>query len=113
MEIERIAIVGAGTMGHGIAQVCASHGHPVSLIDIAPEQLARALVAIRASVEKLHDKGRLSAEQRDAALNNVTTSTPVTSNVYKEPFLLMAASSRNRPHTVLLAAKLPTTNTRI
>jgi 3-hydroxybutyryl-CoA dehydrogenase len=75
MEIERIAVVGAGTMGHGIAQVCASHGHLVSLIDIEPEQLARALVAIRASVEKLCDKGRLSAEQRDAALNNVTIST--------------------------------------
>jgi 3-hydroxybutyryl-CoA dehydrogenase len=45
------------------------------LIDIAAEQLERALGSIRKSVEKLHGKGRLSDEQRDAALENITTST--------------------------------------
>ena len=71
----RIAVVGAGTMGHGIAQVCATFGYLVSLIDVVPAQLSRALGAIEASVGKLHAKGRLSGEQRDAALHNITTST--------------------------------------
>ncbi len=75
MEIQHIAVVGAGTMGHGIAQVCATHGYRVTLIDIVPEQLERALAAIRKSVEKLHAKGRLSDEQREAALSNIATAT--------------------------------------
>ncbi len=73
MEINHIAVIGAGTMGNGIAQVCATHGHPVTLIDVAPEQLERATAAINKSVEKLHSKGRLTDEQREAALANIST----------------------------------------
>ncbi len=77
MDIKKIAIIGAGTMGHGIAQVCATTGYRVTLIDVAPEQLERALASISRSVEKLHSKGRLSDEQREAALTNVTTASEV------------------------------------
>ncbi|MBE9506688.1 MAG: 3-hydroxybutyryl-CoA dehydrogenase [Chloroflexi bacterium] len=73
MDIKHIAIIGAGTMGHGIAQVCATTGYQVTLIDIVPEQLERALASIRKSVDKLHSKGRLSDEQREAALSNIAT----------------------------------------
>ncbi len=75
MDIKHITVIGAGTMGHGIAQVCAVAGYGVTLIDIAPEQLERALDSIRKSVEKLHSKGRLTDEQRDSALENITAST--------------------------------------
>ncbi len=75
MGIEHIAVVGAGTMGHGIAQVCATTGYEVTLIDIDADQLARALGSIKRSVEKLHRKGRLTDEEREAGLQNVTTST--------------------------------------
>jgi len=75
MGPEHIAVVGAGTMGHGIAQVCATYGHRATLIDIVPEQLERALASIRASVEKLHGKGCLTDAQREAALANVSTAT--------------------------------------
>ncbi len=57
MNIEHIAIIGAGAMGHGIAQVCATTGHQVTLIDVVPEQLERALASIRKSVEKNAHKG--------------------------------------------------------
>ncbi|RLC56319.1 MAG: 3-hydroxybutyryl-CoA dehydrogenase [Chloroflexota bacterium] len=77
MEIEHIAVIGAGTMGHGIAQVCATTGYQVTLIDIVPEQLERALASIRKSVEKLHSKGRISDAQREAALTNITTAAEV------------------------------------
>jgi 3-hydroxybutyryl-CoA dehydrogenase len=77
MDIEHIAVVGAGTMGHGIAQVCATTGYRVTLIDVVPGQLERALASIRKSVEKLHSKGRLTDEQQEAGLTNITTATKV------------------------------------
>ncbi len=78
MDIERIAIIGAGTMGNGIAQVCGATGYQVTLIDVVPEQLERALASINKSVEKLHSKGRLTDEQWEAALANITTASEVT-----------------------------------
>jgi len=74
MGIERIAVIGAGTMGNGIAQVCATSGYQVTMIDVAPEQLERGLANIQKSVDKLHNKGRLTDEQREAAQNITTTS---------------------------------------
>jgi len=77
MDIKKIAVIGAGTMGNGIAQVCAMTGYQVTLVDIVPQQLERAMASIRKSVEKLHSKGRLTDEQREAALTNVTTAAEV------------------------------------
>lgn len=74
MGIKHIAVIGAGTMGHGIAQVCATAGYRVTLVDIVSEQLERALASIRTSVEKFHSKGRLTDEQREAALSNIRPS---------------------------------------
>jgi len=67
MDIDHIFIVGAGTMGHGIAQVAASSGYRVSLMDVAPEQLERAQKSIAKSVDKLLEKGRITEEQKSAA----------------------------------------------
>jgi len=72
-ELQVIGVVGAGTMGSGIAQVCAAHGYRVRLLDVDAAALDRALASIRGSVEKLHGKGKLSDAQRDAALSGITT----------------------------------------
>ena len=77
MGIEHIAVVGAGTMGNGIAQVCATAGYRVTLIDVLPEQLERAMATIHRSVEKLHAKGRLTDAERDAGMTNITTAREV------------------------------------
>jgi 3-hydroxybutyryl-CoA dehydrogenase len=69
MEIREIFVVGAGTMGNGIAQVAATTGYQVTLMDVVPTQLERARAGIGKSVEKLFGKGLLSEAQRDAALN--------------------------------------------
>jgi 3-hydroxybutyryl-CoA dehydrogenase len=75
MDIEHIFIVGAGTMGHGIAQVAAASGYQVSLMDVVPEQLERAQKSIAKSVDKLLEKGRITEEQKSAAQKiAVTTS---------------------------------------
>jgi 3-hydroxybutyryl-CoA dehydrogenase len=69
MGIQNIFVIGAGTMGNGIAQTAAVSGFQVTMMDIAPEQLERARATITRSVEKLFSKERITAEQRDAALN--------------------------------------------
>ncbi len=69
MEIHKIFVVGAGTMGNGIAQIAATSGYQVTVMDVAPEQLARAQAGVAKSVDKLFGKGVLSEAQRDAALN--------------------------------------------
>jgi 3-hydroxybutyryl-CoA dehydrogenase len=71
MDISHIAVIGAGTMGNGIAQVCATAGYRVTLIDIMPEQLERAMASINRSMDKLHSKGHLTDEQRETARTNI------------------------------------------
>jgi 3-hydroxybutyryl-CoA dehydrogenase len=66
-DIQRIGVVGAGTMGHGIAQVAAQSGYDVCLVDVSPEALERGSAAIEKSWGKLVDKGKLDAADRDAA----------------------------------------------
>lgn len=74
-KIHNIGVIGAGTMGHGIAQVAAVSGYPVKLVDIDGAALERGLAAVQKSLDKLVGKGRLEAEVRDAALERLTSST--------------------------------------
>ena len=69
MKIKRIFVVGAGTMGNGIAQVGATSGYQVTLMDVVAEQLGRARNAIAKSTEKLVSKGALSEDQKAAAMS--------------------------------------------
>ena len=73
MEIKKIFVVGSGTMGNGIAQTAAVSGYGVTMMDIDPMALEKAQQTIEKSVTKLFEKERISAEQRDAALNVETT----------------------------------------
>jgi len=74
MEIKKIFVVGAGTMGNGIAQTAAVSGFLVTMMDVDPAALDRAQQTIQKSVSKLFEKERITAEQRDSALQVVTTS---------------------------------------
>ena len=67
MQINKIFVVGAGTMGNGIAQTAAVSGYQVTIMDVDPEQLTRAQATITKSVEKLTNKGVISEEQKIAA----------------------------------------------
>jgi 3-hydroxybutyryl-CoA dehydrogenase len=71
----RVGVLGAGTMGHGIAQVFAQSGHAVTLRDLDQPSLERGLGAVRKSLNKLTDKGQLTPEQRDATLGRLTSTT--------------------------------------
>jgi 3-hydroxybutyryl-CoA dehydrogenase len=72
---EQIAVIGAGLMGAGIAQVAAVAGYDVVLRDVTPEALDRGLGSIRSSYAKLVERGRLVADDVDAALARITTTT--------------------------------------
>ena len=73
-EFARVAVVGAGIMGSGIAQLAAMAGYEVTLCDTAPEQLERADGQIRASIDKLVGKGRLDHEAGEQAVRQVQLS---------------------------------------
>ncbi len=75
MEIRTFGVVGAGTMGHGIAQVAAQAGYQVLMVDAAPAALEKGLAAIDRGFERLVTKGKLTAAERDAARGRIATST--------------------------------------
>jgi 3-hydroxybutyryl-CoA dehydrogenase len=71
MAIDRMAVVGAGQMGGGIAQVAAQAGISVTLVDASPELAEKAVQKLGASLQKLVEKGKFTAEQRSAILRRV------------------------------------------
>jgi 3-hydroxybutyryl-CoA dehydrogenase len=73
MEIKKIFVVGAGTMGNGIAQTAAVSGFDVVMMDVMEDALDRGKKTIEKSVMKLYEKEKISPDQRDSALNIVTT----------------------------------------
>lgn len=75
MAIESIGVIGAGTMGNGIAQVAAVAGVKVTLVDVTDEALERGVAKLTSSLARLVEKGKLDASVRDAALTRITTST--------------------------------------
>ena len=76
-DIKRVGVIGAGTMGNGIAQVFAQSGFEVQLVDRAAPALDRARETIEKSLDKFVEKGKLSRSDRDAALARLTTGTSI------------------------------------
>jgi 3-hydroxybutyryl-CoA dehydrogenase len=71
----KVSVIGAGTMGNGIAQVFAQSGHDVTLRDLSEEILRRARGTIEKSLARLVEKGKLTASDRDAALARLSATT--------------------------------------
>ncbi len=74
-DIKQIAVIGSGTMGNGIAQVCAMTGYDVTLIDIKQEFLDRAVKTITKSFDRLLKKERITEDDKKAALGHISTGT--------------------------------------
>ena len=77
MDIRTVGVIGAGTMGSGIAQVFAQAGFTVKLLDVAQPMLDRARTTIDKSLAKFVEKSTISAGDRDAALGRLTTTTTI------------------------------------
>ena len=79
MGIERIAVLGAGQMGNGIAQVAACAGYEVVMIDIKQDYLDKGLAAIENSLSRVVKKERMTQQDAHAAISLISTSTEKTS----------------------------------
>ncbi|GJQ36449.1 MAG: 3-hydroxybutyryl-CoA dehydrogenase [Anaerolineaceae bacterium] len=92
MTIKHIFIIGAGTMGNGIAQVAATSGYQVTCMDVMPAALERARATIAKSTAKLAEKGTLTADQKAAAEAIQFTSTM---DAMKEADFIIEAATEN------------------
>ena len=75
--MKKIAVVGGGTMGNGIAHTAAQTGHEVTLLEVSAELLDKAVGTIGKNLQRGVDKGKMTAEDRDAVLGRIRTTTSV------------------------------------
>src|SRR6056297_95858 len=71
MNIKKISVIGAGTMGHGIAQLCADSGLKVNFFDISKDKLKKGYESIKKNLSTLESKGQITKEQADNTLDNI------------------------------------------
>ncbi len=93
-EVRIISVLGAGTMGHGIAHAAAACGYETRLFDPSPEALAKARQQIEGILAKAVDLGKTTAAEADAARARLTTSTEVWTAVAGADFVIEAAPER-------------------
>jgi 3-hydroxybutyryl-CoA dehydrogenase len=92
--MKNITVIGAGTMGNGIAHVFAQHNFTVTLVDVSQEQLDKALVTIAKNLDRQVAKGALSEEAKANSLKNITTSTTIAGGT-KSVDLVVEAATEN------------------
>jgi 3-hydroxybutyryl-CoA dehydrogenase len=88
----QVAVIGAGTMGNGIAHVFAQTGFSVTLIDVQQAQLEKALATISKNLDRQVAKGTLTEEQKQQTLSNLTTSNDLNQGVAKAELVVEAAT---------------------
>lgn len=75
MKIEQITVIGAGTMGNGIAHVCAQFGYKVNLVDVSETALDKAITTITKNLDRQLQKGSITEETKNLTLANITKNT--------------------------------------
>ncbi len=89
-----VAVIGAGTMGNGIAHVFAQYGYSVTMIDVATEALSRGMTTITKNLERMVAKEKLSAADMDSTLSRIRTSTDMETGV-KDATIVIEAATEN------------------
>jgi 3-hydroxybutyryl-CoA dehydrogenase len=90
-DIQRVVVTGAGTMGHGVAQVAAVAGARVGLHDVSAELIARGMESIRANLDKGVERGKVRPEDREATLDRIRPA-PVLAAAVSEADLVVEAA---------------------
>jgi len=90
--MKNIAVIGSGTMGNGIAHVFAQKGYHVHLIDISQDSLDRGLATIGKNLDRMVAKEKISAEEKQATLNNISTYTSLAQGVSNSDLVVEAAT---------------------
>jgi len=91
-KIEKIAVIGAGLMGHGIAQIFVAKGYSVILMDLKPELLSEALQKIRSNLSLMAERGLGQAADIEAALSRITTTVDMAEAAQGCQFVVEAVS---------------------
>jgi len=94
MSVKNVSVIGAGTMGNGIAHVFAQNGFPVTLIDVNAAQLEKALQTISKNLDRQVAKGTITEEQKQGALKNISPPGDVAAGV-KQADLVVEAATEN------------------
>lgn len=92
MNIKNVTVIGAGTMGNGIAHVFAQSGFNVNLVDVNAAQLEKALQTISKNIDRQVAKGTVTEEQKKSTLTNISTSSDVASGVSNAQLIVEAAT---------------------
>lgn len=92
MDIKTISVIGAGTMGNGIAHVFAQNNFSVNLIDVSEDQLRKALATIQKNIDRQVSKGMISEEIKQRSIKNISTFTSVKEGVQDVQLVVEAAS---------------------
>jgi len=90
--MKNIVVIGAGTMGNGIAHTFAQSGFAVNLVDVKPENLDRALKTITTNLDRIIAKGNLTEEQKNQTLGNIKTFTDLKDAVPNADLIVEAAT---------------------
>ena len=93
MAITKVGIIGAGTMGNGIAQICAVAGLDVVMVDIADAALQKGVATVSGSLDRLLKKEKISAADKDAAMGRIQTSTDYAA--FKDVQIVIEAATEN------------------
>lgn len=91
-EIQKVAVIGAGTMGNGIAHVFAQHGYQVALVDVNSSALEKAMATINKNFDRQVSKGSISSQQKEEALLRIHTSNNMQKAVAAVQLIVEAAS---------------------
>ncbi|MDP2420727.1 3-hydroxybutyryl-CoA dehydrogenase [Sediminibacterium sp.] len=92
MSIFNVTVIGAGTMGNGIAHVFAQKGFKVVLVDVQQAQLEKALATIGKNLDRMVAKGTIASEEKEETLANISTNTSVSNGVAAADLVVEAAT---------------------
>src|SRR6516164_9297555 len=90
--IKKVSVIGAGTMGNGIAHVFAQNNFEVNLIDVNPAQLEKALQTISKNFDRQISKGTITEDVKKLALSNISTFTSIKEGVQDADMVVEAAT---------------------
>ena len=92
IRMKNITVVGAGTMGNGIAHVFAQNGFQVSLVDISEKALENALLSIEKNLDRMLSKEKITLDVKETTLSNITTFTELAEGVSEADLVIEAAT---------------------
>jgi 3-hydroxybutyryl-CoA dehydrogenase len=90
--MKNIVVIGAGTMGNGIAHVFAMTGHSVNLVDVSPDALNKAMFTISKNLDRMVAKGSLTEDEKAVTLANITSNTDLSSAAANADLIVEAAT---------------------